>query len=492
MSSELTVQLRESETIELKKSLGELKQGLISMVAILNKHSAGELWFGIAPDGRVVGLEANEKTLRDVSQAIGAHVEPRIYPHIGIVLRNNKTCLHVTFSGQEAPYFAYGRSYMRVADEDRQLSARELENLILHKNKEAMRWDNQLCEAGTLSLDALDTAKIRRFVEKAELTWDSPENTLDKLELRKNGQLLNAVRLFFATQPPLQLRCAVFATTDSATIIDRHDFDGDILELVEEAQKYILKNIHIGMRLDGLYRVDVPEISMAALREAIINAFCHRDYRDPDYIQIAIFKNRVEIRSPGGLYDGLTMEEMRIGNVSRRRNPLIADLFRRIHMVEGWGRGMPLILENAPSVQFRQIAGLFIASFERPSFLEDTTHETTQEVIDTTQETVDKTVYKTPKKPRKNHVETSNKPRKNHKETTDKPQRNHREKILELLRGQPDLTMKDLAVLSGATIYSVRHHLEVLQTSGQIRHVGPTKAGHWEILDNAEAKGAGE
>lgn len=112
------------------------------MVAILNKHGAGELWFGIAPYGRVVGLEANEKTLRDVSQAIGAHVEPRIYPHIGIVLRNNKSCLHVTFSGQEAPYFAYGRSYMRVADEDRQLSSRELENLILHKNKEAMRWDN--------------------------------------------------------------------------------------------------------------------------------------------------------------------------------------------------------------------------------------------------------------------------------------------------------------------------------------------------------------
>jgi ATP-dependent DNA helicase RecG len=57
-------------------------------------------------------------------------------------------------------------------------------------------------------------------------------------------------------------------------------------------------------------------------------------------------------------------------NLSRSSNPLIADLFRRIQMVEGWGRGMPLIFENAPSVQFRQIAGLFIASFERPSFVE--------------------------------------------------------------------------------------------------------------------------
>lgn len=96
--------------------------------------------------------------------------------------------------------------------------------------------------------------------------------------------------------------------TSSANIIDRHDFDGDILELIEEAQKYILKNIYIGMRLNGLEREDVPKISREAMREAIINAFCHRDYRDPDYIQIAVFKNRVEIRSPGGLFEGLTIE----------------------------------------------------------------------------------------------------------------------------------------------------------------------------------------
>ena len=72
MSSELSETMRESERVELKKTLAELKQGLISMVAILNKHGAGELWFGVAPNGNVVGLDANEKTLRDVSQSIGA------------------------------------------------------------------------------------------------------------------------------------------------------------------------------------------------------------------------------------------------------------------------------------------------------------------------------------------------------------------------------------------------------------------------------------
>ena len=137
----------------------------------------------------------------------------------------------------------------------------------------------------------------------------------------------------FAHGSGLQLRCAVFGGTNSATIIDRHDFDGDLLELIEEAQKYLLKNIHIGMRLRGLEREDVPEISIKVMREAIINAFCHRDYREPDYVQIAVFKDRVEIRNPSGLFAGLTIAELKAGNISKRRNPLVAELLRRVHMV---------------------------------------------------------------------------------------------------------------------------------------------------------------
>ncbi|HLA26745.1 MAG TPA: ATP-binding protein [Syntrophales bacterium] len=359
--------MKESESIELKRSLVELKDGLISMAAILNKHGAGELWFGVRSDGIVVSLDVTEKTLRDISQVIAAHIEPKIFPHITLETLTGKTCVKVAFTGKEAPYFAYGRAYMRVADEDRQLTAKELESLILIKNRKALRWDNKPYQG---SLKMLDGRKIKRFVTRAGLVWDNIPNALEKLGLLENGQPLNAARLFFSKTPPIQLRCAVFAGTKSDTIIDRHDFDGDILELIEEAQKYILKNIHIGMRLKGLYREDVPEISVAALREAVINAFCHRDYRDPDYIHIAVFKDRVEIRSPGGLFEGLTIREIRKGNVSKRRNPLIADLFRRIKMVEAWGRGMPLILQNEPSAKFKVIANIFIAGFDRPSFVE--------------------------------------------------------------------------------------------------------------------------
>jgi len=443
---------KESETVELKKSLTALKEGLISISAILNKNGAGELWFGIAPNGKPEGLVVNEKTLRDLSQAIAAHIEPRIYPQITEEKQKGKTCIKIAFSGKERPYFAYGRAYMRVADEDRHLTAKELENLILVRNREALRWDNQPCAA---SITDLSEKKIKAFVKIAGLRWDNTANVLEKLGLIKDGQLLNAAMLFFARKPSLQLRCAVFAATDTATIIDRHDFTGDILELIEEAQKYILKNIHIGMKLEGLYRVDVPEISVAAMREAIINAFCHRNYHDPDYVQIAIFKNRVEIRNPGTLYGGLTIDKIRKGNVSQRRNPLIAELLRRIQMVETWGRGMRLILAEEPTVQFSEVAQLFITVFNRPSYSspDKTTDKASGKAID---KTIDKTI--------------------------DKDLSITEKAVIKLIATNPSITQKEMAKHLKLTEIGIRYNTGKLKSKGILQRTGGKKAGRWEIV----------
>jgi ATP-dependent DNA helicase RecG len=75
-----------------------------------------------------------------------------------------------------------------------------------------------------------------------------------------------------------RLRCAVFGTLDTTVTITMQDFYGDVFYLIKKTEEYILEHINIGMRLEGLLRVDVPEIDPEAFREAIINAFCHRDY----------------------------------------------------------------------------------------------------------------------------------------------------------------------------------------------------------------------
>ena len=466
--------MTETETVELKKSLAELKQGLISLAAMLNKHGQAELWFGIAPNGKAVGLEINEKTLRDVSQAIAAHIEPVIYPHITQQCIDGKHCLQIKAEGWQQPYLAYGRAYMRVADEDKKLSASELKNLILQNNQDALRWEN---EPSGLTLEQLNPEKISRFLARADLPPDSAANALEKLDLLRQGAPINAAKLFFA-DAPIQLRCAVFATNTSSTIIDRHDFDGDILELIEEAEKYALKNIHIGMRLEGLRRVDVPEIPLKAIREALVNAFCHRDWRDPDFVQVAVFKDRLEIRSPGKLYGGLTFDEIRQGNVSSRRNPKIAELLRRIHLVEAWGRGVPLILENAPDASFLEIGGLFITRFARPSAAEAAVEADARTGPNTGTErpvTGPKTGLKTvPETSPKTGLERSDKPKES--------PRKHQETLLRHLRQHPTASVPALMQATGLSTNGVKYHLSQLKRAGKLRRHGPTKGGYWEVI----------
>ncbi|MFH1230822.1 MAG: ATP-binding protein [Planctomycetota bacterium] len=359
---------QESETVELKKSTAELKEAVISISAILNKHQKGEVYFGIKNDGTVVGQIVGKETLRDISQSIADNIEPKIFPKITTEKIQGKTCIAVRFTGSEIPYFAYGRAYIRVGDEDRKLSAKELENLIIRKNKDKLRWDTQVCKEAKLT--DISSAKLKSFLKIAGLRYDNPNNALTKLKLITDGKLLNAAVILFGKKPQTffpnaRLRCAVFGTTDTSFTIDMQDFEGDLFYLVEQAQEYILKNIHIGMKLDGLRRVDVPEIDKEAFREAIINAFCHRDYYEYDSVNIAVFKDRVEIRNPGLLYGGLTIEQIKHEMISERRNELIAELFHRVHFIEKWGRGIKLILSKEPETDFKEVGRHFITVFKR-------------------------------------------------------------------------------------------------------------------------------
>jgi len=155
--------MKESETLELKKSTSELKEGIISIVSILNKHKKGDLYFGVKNDGAVVGQTVTENTLREISKTISDNIEPKIFPKINEVVLDSKNCIHVEFSGEHIPYYAFGRAYIRVGDEDRQLSAKEIEKIILEKNKERMAWDKEICKEAKSS--DINTKKLKWFLK---------------------------------------------------------------------------------------------------------------------------------------------------------------------------------------------------------------------------------------------------------------------------------------------------------------------------------------
>ena len=115
----------ETEQIEFKKTTAELKEGIISLASMLNKHGSAKLYFGVANNGDVPGQQIGANTLRDISQAIANNIKPQIVPSISAELYDDKTVIVVFVSGNQKPYSAYGKYYIRSADEDREISDRK-------------------------------------------------------------------------------------------------------------------------------------------------------------------------------------------------------------------------------------------------------------------------------------------------------------------------------------------------------------------------------
>ncbi len=437
--------LKENEHIELKKSVSELKDALKSVSAILNKHKKGIVYFNVSPNGVPVKNDVSEKTLRKISQTISDKIEPKIYPHISVVNIKSIDVIKVQFEGHQTPYSAEGRYYIRVADEDKQMSQAQLRQFIL-KNKD-LRWDS-IPNAG-FNIKDIDANKVKNFCKLADIKFSSSKNVLENVNLIKNGELLNGAIILFGKNPikyfqNVKLMCSVFGTNNTATIIDQKEYEGDIFYLIETAVKYILQNIHIGMKIDGLYRNDIPEINSEALREAVINSFLHRDYFDPDFVSVLIFKNRVEIRNPGKLFGGITIKDILTKNISRRRNEVIADILSRAHYGERKGHGIALIKELEPEAKFEQIGDIFITEFIRP------TYNISKDLIERLVEGL---------------VE-------------------NQKKIVLYIWENPKISKRELSEKLGVSTTTIDKNIEKLKKIKILERIGPDKGGRWQINEN--------
>jgi len=172
----------ETEKLELKRSTSEPKEAVISVASILNKHHKGKLCFGVRNDGTVLGQDVSEQTLRDVSRALSERIEPRIYPKVERVKLSGRDCVRVIFAGQDVPYFAFGRACVRVAEEDRQLSARELERMFLRRNSDHEPWESEVSER---RLSDVHVPTLRQVIRRAEEVFGNFENFFAQLKIGK-------------------------------------------------------------------------------------------------------------------------------------------------------------------------------------------------------------------------------------------------------------------------------------------------------------------
>ena len=148
-------------------------------------------------------------------------------------------------------------------------------------------------------------------------------------------------------------QCGVFKGTTKEVFVDRREYTGPIWEQIEEAFQFVLRNIHLGATIVGIYRQDVYEIPPDAIRELIINAAVHRSYLDHGNIQVAVYDNRLEITSPGKLPMGQTLERMKEG-YSQIRNEALAYAFSYMNLIEHWGSGIPRIIGKVKAAGLRE------------------------------------------------------------------------------------------------------------------------------------------
>ena len=396
----------ETETLEFKKTTGELKEAVISICAILNKHQKGELYFGIKPDGSPVGQEISEKTLREISQAVANHIEPQIFPEITTVQLDGKDCISVRFEGHNIPYFAYGIARIRVADEDKTMSQQELLDFIRKQQNAEDSWERGI---SPFTVDDVSERRVSEYVERGraagrlEFPYSDKETALKKLLLTNGKNLLNAGMVLFCDSMYAELQLAIFAGTERLTFLDIQRQHGTVFELVSLAERYITSNIHWRVKFDGtLQRKEIPEIPVDAIREALINSFCHKNYGACQSNEVAIYKDRVEIYNPGSFPDGYSPEDFIDGRERPvRRNPLITSILYYSKDVESFGTGLKRIADacNAAKCRFRFeiLKSGFVVVFYRSEALNGEIDTNTENPATTTDTTTEKAVTTTEK-----------------------------------------------------------------------------------------------
>ena len=353
---------RENETVEFKKSTSELKEGVASIAAMLNKHGYGELYFGVKNNGDVCGMQVSDTTLREIGQAIDQSIEPRIHPEI-VKLEDGegRGYIRITFEGTEPPYACKGIFRLRVSDSDIVMSATEIRRMAADAENKVRPWD---ARPSSRSIDEVDEKALRAYLERGRacgrITFDYEDvpSALERLGLLSNGALTNAAEILFCPSSYPMLKMGVFASHDRVDILDIQQEQGTLFDLARKAEFYILSNIRRKAEFDGgMERKEIPELPMEAVREALINAFAHRSYRTDAAVQIEIYPDAVEIFSPGWFPTGHTPEAHLSGKdkSSISPNKLIASSLFKSKDIESFATGLPRIkkLCDEAGVAFR-------------------------------------------------------------------------------------------------------------------------------------------
>ena len=439
----------------------KVKSWLKSVSAFANTDG-GVLIFGITDDDKIIGLDNVKEDSEFISQKIKERIDPipQINMHIEQIEGSHILLLEV-FNGDETPYYYSGdgvmEAYIRIGNESVIAHSTELKRLVLRGKNSS--YDSLSTD---YKFEDYSFSKLRERYK--QWTGNSFDDKLFKSFgiVDHHGNLTNAGALLADETPLYQNR--LFCTrwnglTRAGGLIDALDSDeytGGLISLLHDGESFIRRNTRIMWKKTPFSRVEMPEYVFQSASEALVNALIHRDYMVVgSEVHIDIFDDRMEIYSPGGMVNGSVIQNLDIRYVSsERRNPVIADIFNRLGLMERQGSGLSKIVEGYKLEEN-------YTDKKKPSFYSDRTQF---RVIMPNLNFEVNTNYDT-------NYDT------NQKELLTKKE----QKVLSIIMNDEKISQKKISNISGIPIATVKRITQKLQINQYIKRVGGTR-GYWKVL----------
>lgn len=394
--------------------------------------------------------------------------------------------MHV-YPGQETPYYYIGDkqriAFVRIGNESVTADRTQLKALVLKgsgRTYDSLPSNYRFEDMAFSKLRSVHYKRLQRSFEDSEFTsWGI---------IDENGKLTNAGALLADESPVRQSRIfctrwnGLDMTSGLGEAIDDVELEGCIIGQLQDAVSFVRNNSRKKWWKENDYREELPDYPERAVTEAIANAIIHRDYMQMgSEIHIDMYDDRLEVYSPGGMMDGRLIQQLNPLTVpSKRRNPLLADFFSRLGLMERRGSGMKKIintyrryehLSDYHAPEFTSNASEFHVTLWNLNYKGEIMEELTpdnipliQEFVKDNGEVVVKEFVKGPSKFAKEFVKASR-------------------QIYKLISQNPHISAIQMSESMELSPRQVQKYLRRLQELGKIARIGGRKMGEWKIID---------
>lgn len=340
--------ISECTAYDFKLMLEEKKpKSWLKSVSAFANGLGGSLFFGIDDEGAIKGLDNIKGVGETISSKIRDYMDPtpdvEMIPHkIGTldVLELKVPAGHYT------PYYYVGDgqriAFVRIGDESLPATAEQMVRLVLkgsNKTFDSLSTDYKVD-------DYSFTILANEFKKRTAQEWNK-KYLLSFGLVNSNNKLTNAGALFADDCPLWQSRlyCTRWDGKEKGDAINDAEYTGNVLMLLREAMNFIKSNTKRGWEKLPDGRKNKPEYAERAVLEAMVNHFIHRDYTVMGgEVHLDIYDDRLTVTSPGGMYNGLLIQNLDIADVSsERRNPILANVMAQLDYMEKRGSGLTRI-----------------------------------------------------------------------------------------------------------------------------------------------------